>query len=159
MGRKRRYKYEEFTDRLTGADTFAARLKTAMTARGLKSPVDLSYLLWDSNKGRYTTELWMTGKRSKLTPELAYLVADKLEVNARWLILGPPNTPERPIYLTPDEVGLLDVYRALGPEMGHQWLLNGKALAKLAGKILKSIPEDLTPAATLKPMANSNLTR
>lgn len=152
MKRRRTFAYEKHLAGLSGDSTFDARLKMAMLMRGIKTPSELGEL---AGVSRVTAQSWMMGKRVKLTPILAYRLADALGANARWLILGPPNTPERPIYLTPDQVSLLNLYDALGADQGADWVAMGRKLAMLAGKAIKSAPSHITPAATLKPMANS----
>ena len=153
MHRKRRkYAYETVVESLHGDGTLAARLKIAMRMRGIKTPSELGDLV---KVGRQTAQSWMMGQRVKLTPELAYRLADAVGANARWLILGPPNTPERPIYLSPEELEALHVYNALGDDMGAAWVAQGRELAKLSGKAVKPAPANTTPAATLLPMANS----
>lgn len=152
MRRRRTFAYEKHVSELSGDSTFDARLKMAMMLRGIKTPSELGEIVGVS---RVTAQSWMMGRRVKLTPILAYKLADALGANARWLILGPPNTPERPIYLTPEQVSLLNLYDALGADQAEDWVAMGRKLAVLAGKALKAAPRDITPAATLKPMANS----
>lgn len=83
---------------------------------------------------RQTVHRWVSGEGDKLTPEMLFSLSDALNVNARWLALGAPNSPVKPRSLDPESEEVVQIKRELtkhNPEAHEQWVSQGRMLVKL----------------------------
>lgn len=102
-----------------------------MAARGLTRPSELARRM---KLSRQTVHNWTTGRGENLTPEMLYRLADALEVNPRWLALGPPNVPAAPVYLSPEDQEVLEIRNMLETDTREQWLTHGRTIARLTSR-------------------------
>lgn len=111
-----------------------------MGMSGLKNPSELARKM---NIHRQTVHKWMNGEVTDLTPEMLFRLSDTLNVNARWLALGPPNSPVKPVTLDPDLMELLQLRKALdevNPEATEKWISDGRELVELISPKSKANP-------------------
>lgn len=109
----------------------------AMAAVGINTPADLARRM---KLNRQTVHKWTSGEGDKLTPELLYRLSDALNVNARWLALGPPHSPAKPAFLTPDEHEALEIRKALDDQAREQWISSGRTMVRLTAKASTANP-------------------
>ena len=67
------------------AKSIAARIRTAMSACGMKSVAELGRRI---GLPRQTVHRWINGDTKNMTHENLYKVADALQVRTRWLAIG-----------------------------------------------------------------------
>lgn len=108
-------------------NTLAERIRAAMAQSGISNPSELARRMGVS---RQTVQNWVTGRTDKLTPEMLYKLCDAVNVNGRWMALGPPHSPVRPRFLTPDEDEILQIARELPEEAREQWVSIGRTLVR-----------------------------
>lgn len=108
-----------------------------MAAAGIDTPTDLARRM---KVNRQTVHTWVRGKRAKLTPEMLFKLADALNVNAKWLALGPPNMPSKPKHLAPDDNELIEIARALDDATRDQWLSSGRTMVRLTARASTANP-------------------
>lgn len=103
--------------------TFSDRIKTAMQAKGWNpKPSDLMRQ-WNEKYpkheiSRTTANEWMGAKKPKITPKNLFMLADLLDVNARWFALmgnADRDSMTKPKFLDPDLRRVTDAYDALLP--------------------------------------------
>lgn len=119
-------------------ETLSARLKIAMGSAGFKNASELARKL---GIPRATVSSWLTGARSELTPAYLFRLADVLDCSARWLALGPPNTPVKGSRLDPEERAILDLWKSLPEQARDAWAKQGHDLLRL-----------LTPPSRVSPI-------
>ncbi|MGE0560002.1 MAG: helix-turn-helix transcriptional regulator [Burkholderiales bacterium] len=137
-------------------NSIATRIRTAMTACGMKSVAELGRRI---GLPRQTVHRWINGDTKNMTHENLYKVADVLQVRARWLAVGD-TAPTQIDLGEGDVVGLIKTYEALSPAAREQWLAIGRTLLSMhnpgKGTIadpypslapLPSLPESAAPAA------------
>ena len=74
---------------------------------------------------RQTFYVWFKQSTAKITPDNLFLLADLLDVNARWLVFYTAQNRDhmgKPLFPTPEMRRLLDSYAALG-EAGREVLI------------------------------------
>jgi transcriptional regulator with XRE-family HTH domain len=110
----------------------AVRIRTAMTACGMKSVAELGRRI---GLPRQTVHRWINGDTKNMTHENLYKVADALQVRARWLAVGD-TAPEQIDLGEGDVVGLIRTYESMSPAAREQWLAIGRTLLSMsaAGK-------------------------
>lgn len=118
-------------------ETLQGRIRMAMAAAGISTPSELARRM---KVNRQTVHNWTTGRGDKLTPQMLYALSDALNVNARWLALGPPHSPAKPAFLNPEEHETLQIRRALDSETLDQWLSHGRTLVRLTAKASAANP-------------------
>ena len=103
-------------------NTFSGRIKGAMSQAGLDPEAKVLVKAWVKKYGtkhkvsRTSVYKWFKAKEPKIDiPNLFYL-SDLLDVNARWLALGAPYSPAKPITPDPELKMLLDAYQTVSPE-------------------------------------------
>lgn len=141
-------------------NSIATRIRTAMTACGMKSVAELGRRI---GLPRQTVHRWINGDTKNMTHENLYKVADVLQVRARWLAVGD-TAPTQIDLGEGDVVGLIKTYEALSPSAREQWLAIGRTLLSIhsAGKgtlvdpypslaSLSALPESAVPAAQGSP--------
>lgn len=137
-------------------NSIATRIRTAMTACGMKSVAELGRRI---GLPRQTVHRWINGDTKNMTHENLYKVADVLQVRARWLAVGD-TAPTQIDLGEGDVVGLIKTYEAMSPAAREQWLAIGRTLLSMhtPGKDtlvdpyqslapLSSLPESSAPAA------------
>lgn len=113
-------------------NSIATRIRTAMTACGMKSVAELGRRI---GLPRQTVHRWINGDTKNMTHENLYKVADVLQVRARWLAVGD-TAPTQIDLGEGDVVGLIKTYEAMSPAAREQWLAIGRTLLSVhsAGK-------------------------
>lgn len=116
--------------------TLAGRIKIGMAAKGIKNPTELAKRL---KMRRQTVHKWLSGDVEKLDAASLFLLADELELSARWLATrdGQPQ-PKRTI--SPDDQRVIDLYNGLKPEARAAWVQTGDTMLKLTGETSKNQP-------------------
>lgn len=109
-------------------ETLADRIKGAMPLAGIESSSELARRM---KLNRQTVHRWVSGAGDKLTPEMLFRLADALKVSARWLALGSPELPTKPIFPTIDEAEMFSIYRALPKNARDHWLSQGRTLVQM----------------------------
>lgn len=102
-----------------------------MSAAGMRRPADLQSKMGVS---RQTVSKWLNGHVEELTPAMLFKLSDALNVNARWLALGPPTTPIKPMIVDPETAEVLQIRDALesaSPDAKDQWLSQGRGLVRV----------------------------
>ncbi len=102
----------------------AVRIRTAMTACGMKSVAELGRRI---GLPRQTVHRWINGDTKNMTHENLYKVADALQVRARWLAVGD-TAPAQIDLGEGDVVGLIKIYETMSPAAREQWLAIGRTL-------------------------------
>lgn len=105
-------------------NSIASRIRTAMTACGMKSVAELGRRI---GLPRQTVHRWINGDTKNMTHENLYKVADVLQVRARWLAVGD-TAPAQIDLGEGDVVGLIKIYEAMSPQARDQWLAIGRTL-------------------------------
>ena len=105
-------------------NSIASRIRTAMTACGMKSVAELGRRI---GLPRQTVHRWINGDTKNMTHENLYKVADVLQVRARWLAVGD-TAPAQIDLGEGDVVGLIKIYEAMSPPARDQWLAIGRTL-------------------------------
>ncbi len=110
----------------------ATRIRTAMTACGMKSVAELGRRI---GLPRQTVHRWINGDTKNMTHENLYKVADALQVRARWLAVGD-TAPAQIDLGEGDVVGLIKIYESMPSAAREQWLAIGRTLLSMhtAGK-------------------------
>lgn len=110
-------------------NSIASRIRTAMTACGMKSVGMKSVAELGRRIGlpRQTVHRWINGDTKNMTHENLYKVADVLQVRARWLAVGD-TAPAQIDLGEGDVVGLIKIYEAMSPQARDQWLAIGRTL-------------------------------
>ena len=106
--------------------TVEGRLNIALDMRGVKGPTALGRLL---EMDRQTAHRWIQGA-NQLSPVNLFLCADALNVSARWLATGV-GAVTREEALTPDESGVLAIFRNLPLKAREKWIRDGNELVEL----------------------------
>jgi len=106
----------------------AVRIRTAMTACGMKSVAELGRRI---GLPRQTVHRWINGDTKNMTHENLYKVADALQVRARWLAVGD-TAPEQIDLGEGDVVGLIRTYESMSPAAREQWLAIGRTLLSMS---------------------------
>lgn len=130
-------------------NSIATRIRTAMTACGMKSVAELGRRI---GLPRQTVHRWINGDTKNMTHENLYKVADVLQVRARWLAVGD-TAPTQIDLGEGDVVGLIKTYEAMSPSAREQWLAIGRTLLSVhtAGKATTVDPYPaLAPLAPLQ---------
>lgn len=107
--------------------SIAARIRTAMTACGMKSVAELGRRV---GLPRQTVHRWINGDTKNMTHENLYKVADALQVRARWLAVGD-TAPSQIDLGDGDVVGLIGTYVAMPAAAREQWLAIGRTLLSM----------------------------
>ncbi len=107
--------------------SIAARIRTAMTACGMKSVAELGRRI---GLPRQTVHRWINGDTKNMTHENLYKVADALQVRARWLAVGD-TAPSQIDLGDGDVVGLIGTYEAMPAAAREQWLAIGRTLLSM----------------------------
>lgn len=133
-------------------DTLAGRIRIGMVTAGIQTPAELARR---AKIHRQAVHKYLNGENEKLTPEKLYRLSDALNVNARWLALGPPHTPVKPKFLDPDMHELVQIKETLDKvdsdharEAIEAWVSHGRNLVKL-----------LTPASPANPFPTKRKVR
>lgn len=108
-------------------NTLAERIKAAMAQAGIQTPAELARRMGVS---RQTVQNWVNGRSEQITPDLLYKLCDVVRVNGRWMALGPPHSPVRPAFLSPEEAEILQIYQALPADARDQWASLGRTLVR-----------------------------
>jgi transcriptional regulator with XRE-family HTH domain len=108
-------------------NSIASRIRTAMTACGMKSVAELGRRI---GLPRQTVHRWINGDTKNMTHENLYKVADVLQVRARWLAVGD-TAPAQIDLGEGDVVGLIKIYEAMPSEARDQWLAIGRTLLSM----------------------------
>jgi transcriptional regulator with XRE-family HTH domain len=112
-----------------------------MAQAGIKNMSELARRM---KVNRQTVHRWLDGQGDKLTPEMLFKLADALNVNARWIAFGPPETPVKPMVLDPDSAEVVEIKEALdksgNPEAKDQWLSQGRTLVKILAPTSRANP-------------------
>ncbi len=136
-------------------NSIASRIRTAMTACGMKSVAELGRRI---GLPRQTVHRWINGDTKNMTHENLYKVADVLQVRARWLAVGD-TSPVQIDLGEGDVVGLIKTYEAMTPAAREQWLAIGRTLLSMhnVGKatILEPYPSLPTLVPTPDPVSKS----
>lgn len=106
----------------------AVRIRTAMTACGMKSVAELGRRI---GLPRQTVHRWINGDTKNMTHENLYKVSDALQVRARWLAVGD-SAPEQIDLGEGDVVGLIGIYETMSPAAREQWLAIGRTLLSMS---------------------------
>lgn len=109
-----------------------------MAQSGIKTVAELARRM---KLNRQTVHRWVAGEGDP-TPELLFKLSDVLQCNARWLALGHPESPVKPMTPTPEQAEVLDIFTRLPPAAQETWMTNGRDLLRL-----------LTPASVNNPFA------
>ena len=109
------------------AKSIAARIRTAMTACGMKSVAELGRRI---GLPRQTVHRWINGDTKNMTHENLYKVADALQVRARWLAVGD-TAPAQIDLADGDVVGLIKTYESMPLAAREQWLAIGRTLLSM----------------------------
>jgi transcriptional regulator with XRE-family HTH domain len=120
--------------------TLAGRIKLAMAAKGMRTPTELAARM---KIHRQTAHKWINGASDKLTPEMLFNLSDALGVNARWLAMGPPNSPIKPTSPDPDTQELIQIRDALQQAKSgaaDKWIRDGRELLSLVGQKTTASP-------------------
>lgn len=112
-------------------NTLAERIKAAMVQAGIQNPAELARKMKVS---RQTVQNWVNGRTEKITPELLYRLCDVVNVNGRWMALGDPHSPVRPVFITPDEAEVLQIFKALAADKQSrdEWMSLGRKLVRVS---------------------------
>jgi len=102
-----------------------------MAGAGIAKPVELARRL---RVPRQTVSSWMTGEREALTPAMLFKLADVLNVNPRWLALGPPHSPVAMRSISPQDEELLQIKDALEGDVRDQWISSGRTMVRLTAR-------------------------
>lgn len=133
-------------------NSIATRIRTAMTACGMKSVAELGRRI---GLPRQTVHRWINGDTKNMTHENLYKVADVLQVRARWLAVGD-TAPTQIDLGEGDVVGLIKTYEAMSPAAREQWLAIGRTLLSMnstgKGTMVDSYPS-LAPLSSLSESA------
>lgn len=117
------------------------RLHEAMKVRGIAKPADLARALKENPQTAYK---WWAGQTVNISASDLFHMADRLDVNARWL-MGLSETMTKGRNLEPDEDAVLAIYRSLKalPQQGwvDDWLTDGNKLVER----LSPAPSQSTP--------------
>jgi len=108
-------------------NSIAVRIRTAMTACGMKSVAELGRRI---GLPRQTVHRWINGDTKNMTHENLYKVADALQVRARWLAVGD-TAPAQIDLGEGDVVGLIKTYETMSPAAREQWLAIGRTLLSM----------------------------
>ncbi|MDP1535870.1 MAG: helix-turn-helix transcriptional regulator [Burkholderiales bacterium] len=108
-------------------NSIATRIRTAMTACGMKSVAELGRRI---GLPRQTVHRWINGDTKNMTHENLYKVADALQVRARWLAVGD-TAPAQIDLGEGDVVGLIKIYETMSPAAREQWLAIGRTLLSM----------------------------
>jgi transcriptional regulator with XRE-family HTH domain len=92
-----------------------------MAKHGVHTPADLARKLKVKPQTAYK---WWAGQTQNISAQDIFLIADRLEVSARWLA-GQDVSPDQRLSLTPDLARALDVYNALPPQWQEYWISQG----------------------------------
>lgn len=121
-------------------NTLAERIRAAMAQAMISTPSDLARKMGVS---RQTVQNWISGRSDKITPDMLYKLCDAVNVNGRWMALGPPHSPVKPTFLTPDDGEVLEISRALDDATREQWVSVGRSLVRAATPASKANPYPL----------------
>jgi transcriptional regulator with XRE-family HTH domain len=108
-------------------NSIASRIRTAMTACGMKSVAELGRRI---GLPRQTVHRWINGDTKNMTHENLYKVADVLQVRARWLAVGD-TAPAQIDLGEGDVVGLIKIYESMPSAARDQWLAIGRTLLSM----------------------------
>jgi len=129
-------------------NSIASRIRTAMTASGMKSVAELGRRI---GLPRQTVHRWINGDTKNMTHENLYKVADVLQVRARWLAVGD-TSPVQIDLGEGDVVGLIKTYEAMSPAAREQWLAIGRTLLNMHNVGKATVLEPYPSLPTLVPM-------
>lgn len=132
--------------------TLAGRIKLAMVSAGIPTPAELARR---AKLHRQAVHKYLSGENEKLTPDKLFKLADALNVNPRWLALGPPETPVPPRAIDPEAAELIQIKETLdrapsqeAKDARENWLTHGRDLVRI-----------LTPKSTANPFPGAKKTR
>lgn len=117
--------------------TLAGRIKIGMAQAGIHSIAELARRM---KLNRQTVHRWVDGQGDKLTPEHLFKLSDALQVSARWLALGPPESPVSPRHIDTEADELLQIRDALPQDARDQWLSSGRGLVKILAPTSRANP-------------------
>jgi hypothetical protein len=127
-------------------NTFSGRIKGAMSQAGLDPEPKVLVKAWAKKYGakhkisRTSVYKWFKAKNPKIDiPNLFYL-SDLLDVNARWLALGAPYSPAKPISPDPELKMLLDAYQTISPEAKRELVAEGNKLLRVHKAATRNTP-------------------
>lgn len=109
-------------------DTFQDRLRDALLPKGVnaKSPTEVGRFF---GVNKQTADQWL--KTGTVSSKYLFNVVDKLDVSARWLILGGDHV-SKAVRLEPEEVEVIEeIYRKLKPSARAKWVRDGRELLAL----------------------------
>ena len=112
----------------------AGRIRFLRTAFGL-TPAELAVKVGQKTGKKITPEAvrkWEKpageGGVKNLEAANLYALADIFDINARWIALGPKNSPMRPIFPTEQETELIDLFRAMNEASRTAFLTLGRQI-------------------------------
>lgn len=123
--------------------TLKGRLSVAMAHGGVKDQAELAKKLsvkLGREVSRSTVNYWFrkAGAPPNIDGATIYALADILNVNARWLVLGAPHKITRPKYLSIGQTELIEIYDELkkndDKDALEEWLSIGRRLVRLSGR-------------------------
>ncbi|MGA0023204.1 MAG: helix-turn-helix domain-containing protein [Burkholderiales bacterium] len=129
-------------------NSIATRIRTAMTACGMKSVAELGRRI---GLPRQTVHRWINGDTKNMTHENLYKVADVLQVRARWLAVGD-TSPAQIDLGEGDVVGLIKTYEAMAPAAREQWLAIGRTLLSMHSVGKGTVVDPYPSLAPLTPL-------
>ena len=125
---------------------FNERIKAGMDARWSNHETTFLIKKWGEVYGerrspsRQAFYDWMKATSPKIDISNLYLLSDLLEVNARWLALGPPTPITKP-FVPDDKIKvLIDAYKALQPDLQDELIKEAHKLLRLQAHISRAKP-------------------
>ena len=131
------------------SNSIAVRIRTAMTACGMKSVAELGRRI---GLPRQTVHRWINGDTKNMTHENLYKVADALQVRARWLAVGD-TAPAQIDLGEGDVVGLIKIYESMPVAAREQWLAIGRTLLSMHTVGKGTVVDPYPGLAPLPPLA------
>lgn len=89
---------------------------------------------------RQLVNKWVHGQVGRLTPKNLFALADVLNVDARWLAFGPPESPLKGRRLTIEDNEILEIAAALKPKTRDAWVSSGREWVRLTAEASVSNP-------------------
>ena len=117
--------------------TLDGRIRMAMAAVGISTAAELARRMKVS---RQTVHNYLSGQRDKPEPELLFRMSDVLNISAKWLALGAPHSPIKPVMMPPEDLEVLQIAKNLDGEAREQWLSSGRTMVRLTTKAGPSNP-------------------
>lgn len=115
-------------------ESLAGRIRFLRVTYGMK-PAELAAKVGKQTGKKITPEAvrkWEKpaeeGGVKNLEAANLYALADIFDINARWIALGPKNSPIRPVFPTMQEMELLDLFRQLNESSRAAFLSLGKQI-------------------------------